>query len=200
MLATYTDKQSDDDEHGGQVDGNHRLEVFVFVEVCAVADQAEDDGGNEDIHEDTEQLSSEDDFHLHFLNLLVILLGHESVDDRVLSQDLLPGVDKVIHYKVDKRRVGAFNFHHKKTLLDIKRIPFELIIAQKTLIVKSKEFKRIFCSSKILNVFVLIRFRQCVIFQLLDQNCSFRVYNRGGFLLGVGEDQLRHPDVADLRG
>ena len=62
---TYADKERDDDEHGGQVDGDDALEVLVLVEVCAVADEAEDDGGDDDVEEDPEQLPLQRDLHPH---------------------------------------------------------------------------------------------------------------------------------------
>ena len=64
---TYTDKQCDDDEHGGQVDGDHRLEVLVLVEVGAVADQVEDDGGHDDVEHYAQQLPAQADGHEHLL-------------------------------------------------------------------------------------------------------------------------------------
>ena len=58
---TYTDKKCHYDQHCGQVDGYHCLKIVLLVEVCAVADDVEDDGGDNDVEDHAEQLPAQDD-------------------------------------------------------------------------------------------------------------------------------------------
>ena len=65
---TYTDKKCHNNQHCGQVDGNHRLEVFLLVEVCAVADDIEDDGGDDDVKDHSKQLPAQDNLDIDILD------------------------------------------------------------------------------------------------------------------------------------
>ena len=65
---TYTDKKCHNNQHCGQVDGYHRLEVFLLVEVCAVADDIEDDGGDDDVKDHSEQLPAQDNLDIDILD------------------------------------------------------------------------------------------------------------------------------------
>ena len=46
---TYTDKKCYNNQHGCQVNGYNCFKIFLLVEVCAVADDIEDDGGDDDV-------------------------------------------------------------------------------------------------------------------------------------------------------
>ena len=65
---TYTDKKCHNNQHCGQVDGYHRLEVFLLVEVCAVADDIEDDGGDDDVKDHSKQLPAQDNLDIDILD------------------------------------------------------------------------------------------------------------------------------------
>ena len=58
---TYTDKKCHNNQHCGQVDGYHCLKIVLLVEVGAVADDIEDDGGDDDVEHHAEQLPAQDD-------------------------------------------------------------------------------------------------------------------------------------------
>ena len=60
---TYTDKKCHNNQHCGQVDGYHCLKIVLLVEVCAVADYIQNYGGNDDIEDNSKQLTSQ--HHLH---------------------------------------------------------------------------------------------------------------------------------------
>ena len=65
---TYTDKKCHNNQHCGQVDGYHRLEVFLLVEVCAIADDIEDDGGDDYVKDHSEQLPAQDNLDIDILD------------------------------------------------------------------------------------------------------------------------------------
>ena len=73
---TYTDKEGDHDEHCCQVDGYHGLEVTIFIKVCTVADEVEDNGRDDDVEDDTKEFSPKSDLNVDFLVLLLVDYRH----------------------------------------------------------------------------------------------------------------------------
>ena len=77
-LSTYTDKQSYQNQHGCEIDTNYWFIEFILVIVSADTDDVEKEGGNNDIHEDTEELSSTTAYFSSHLvrNILVALTSY----------------------------------------------------------------------------------------------------------------------------
>ena len=87
---TYTDKKCYNNQHGCQVDGYNCFKIFLFVEVCAVADNIEDNGGDDDVEDYSEELSSKDYFNKDILDALPMPGDGNDISNHVLVQKPFP--------------------------------------------------------------------------------------------------------------
>ena len=83
---TYTDKKCYNNQHGCQVDGYNCFKIFLLVEVCAVADNIEDNGGDDDVKDYSKELTPKDNLNKDILDALPVSGNGDDISDHVLVQ------------------------------------------------------------------------------------------------------------------
>ena len=83
---TYTDKKCYNNQHGCQVDGYNCFKIFLFVEVCAVADDIEDNSGDNDVEDHSKELTPKDYLNKDVLDALLVSGDSYDISDHVLVQ------------------------------------------------------------------------------------------------------------------
>ena len=102
----------------------HRLEVRIFIKVCAVADQVKDERWDDHIQDDAQELSPQGDFHVDFLCFLRVEdRDHPDLPHLVLGQEPLALVVDLVHHHVGEGRVGRLHLKLQFADLDIEGIP-----------------------------------------------------------------------------
>ena len=99
---THAHKESNQDKHGGEVDCDNRLKITILVEISTVADDIENKSGDEDIHHNTEQLSSKSDLHRHSMGVVQVNNIHGNIIDLILCKQFFTFINNFFHIKIDE--------------------------------------------------------------------------------------------------
>ena len=83
---TYTDKKCYNNQHGCQVNGYNCFKIFLLVEVCTVADDIEDNSGDNDVENHSKELTPKDYLNKDILDALPVSGDSNDISNHVLVQ------------------------------------------------------------------------------------------------------------------
>ena len=72
IIITYTDKQCYNDKHCCEVDSYNSLKIFVFVKICAIADDSKYNGRNNYVEDNSKDLPWQNYLYVNILDTIYI--------------------------------------------------------------------------------------------------------------------------------